>query len=90
MFRDDANRKLYRFDSIAGQKTGALKVDSSNRYIEYNPVGRASYPASFLYSLDVTWHGAVVTFSNDPIYPSSGSNIGLWVIVESPPSVAVE
>jgi hypothetical protein len=91
MFRDDANRKLYRFDSIAGQKTGALKVDSSNRYIEYNPVGRASYPASFQSSLDVAWHGAVVTFSsNDPIYPSSGSNIGLWVIVESPPSVAVE
>jgi len=89
MFTDDANRQLYGFDSIAGKKTGALKVDSSNRYIEYNPVGRASYPASFLYSLDVTWHGAVVTFNGEPIYPTSGGNIGLWVIGEYPPTIAV-
>jgi len=89
MFRDDANRKLYRFDSIAGQKTGALNVISASRTIEVNPVGRSAYPASFTYALDATWHGALVTFSNDPIYPSSG-NIGLWVTVESPPSVAVE
>jgi hypothetical protein len=89
MFRDDANRKLYGFDNIAGQKTGALNVLSASRTIEVDPVGRSQYPASFTYALDMTWHGAVATFSNDPIYPSSG-NIGLWIIVESPPSIAVE
>lgn len=89
MFRDDANRKLYGFDNIAGQKTGALNVIGASHTIEVNPVGRSQYPASFTYALDMTWHGAVVTFSNEPIYPTSGST-GLWVIVESPPSVAVE
>jgi hypothetical protein len=89
LFTDDANRKLYRFDSIAGQKTGALNViTSGGRFIELNPVGRVSYPASFLYSLDVAWHGAVVTFNGEPIYPTSG-NIGLWAIGEYPPTIAV-
>jgi hypothetical protein len=88
MFTDDANRELYGFDSIAGGKTGALNIiTSGGRFIEYNPVGRASYPASFLTSLDVAWHGAVVTFSNEPIYPTSGTS-GLWVMVENPPAVS--
>jgi len=89
MFTDDANRKLYIFDKIAGQKTGALNVISASRTIQFNPVARSQYPASFTYPLDATWHGAVVTFENEPIYPSSGGNIGLWVIVEYPPIVAV-
>jgi len=88
MFTDRANQKLYIFDNIAGQKTGALNVISSSRTIEFNPVARSSYPASFSYPLDVTWHGAVATFVNEPIYPTSG-NIGLWVIVERPPIIAV-
>jgi len=88
MFTDEANRKLYIFDKIAGQKTGGLNVISSSRTIEFNPVARSSYPASFTYPLDVTWHGAVATFVNEPIYPTSG-NIGLWVIVERPPIIAV-
>ncbi len=88
MFTDMANQKLYIFDNIAGQKTGALNVIGSSRRIEFNPVARPSYPASFTYPLDVTWHGAVATFVNEPIYPTSG-NIGLWVIVEHPPTIAV-
>jgi hypothetical protein len=89
LLTDDANRKLYRLDSIAGQKTGALNViTSGGRFIEFNPVGRALYPASFLYSLDVAWHGAVVTFNGEPIYPTSGT-LGLWAIGEYPPTIAV-
>jgi hypothetical protein len=88
MSRDEGNRKLYGLDSIAGQKTGAIYVSSSSRVIEFNPVGRASYPASFMYPLDIIWHGAVVTFNGEPIYPTSGT-VGLWAIVEYPPTVAV-
>ncbi len=90
MFTDDANRKLYTFDSVAGQKTGALNVLSPSRTIEYNPIARSQYPAAFTTPLDVAWHGAVVTFNNDPanpIYPTSG-NIGLWVMVENPPKIS--
>lgn len=87
MFTDSTNQKLYIFDSIAGDKTGALNVISSERIIEVNPVER--YAASFTYPLDVTWHGAVVTFEDEPIYPSSGGDIGLWVIVEHPPTITV-
>jgi len=91
MFTDNANQKLYIFDKIAGQKIGALNVLSSSRTIEFNPVNRNQ--ASFMYPLDVTWHGAVVTFNNDPNntiypYPASGK-FGLWVMVEHPPIVAV-
>jgi hypothetical protein len=42
-----------------------------------------------MYPLDVTWHGAIVTFTTEPIYPTSGT-IGLWVIAKYPPTVAVE
>ena len=49
------------------------------------------YEVQVKYPLDVTWHGAVVTFNNDPmntIYPTSG-NIGLWVMVEYPPRILI-
>jgi hypothetical protein len=88
MFADSANRKLYTFDGIAGQKTGAINVISSGRVIEVNPVGRSQYPASFVYSLDMAWHGVVATFNGEPIYPTTGT-VGLWVIMEYPPTVAV-
>jgi len=91
MFANNSNFKLYTFDSIAGDKTGALDVDkqASNTigHIEVNPVER--YQASFTNPLDVTWYGAVATFEDEPIYPSSGGSIGLWVIVEHPPIIAV-
>ncbi len=88
MFADSGNRRLYAFDSIAGQKTGAVNVAGASRTIEFNPVGRSQYPASFTYSLETVWHGAVVTFNNEPIYPTTG-NAGLWALVEYPPTVAV-
>ena len=95
MFTDNSNMKLYTFDSIPpGQKRGALDVTNDENYwgerrvtIEFNPVAQSQ--ASFTYPHDVTWHGAVVTFEDEPIYPSSGGNIGLWVIVEHPPVIAV-
>jgi hypothetical protein len=88
MFRDNANEKLYLLDSIAGQKTGGVNVVGVSRVIEFNPVGRSQFPAAFTYSLDVVWHGAVVTFNGEPIYPTVG-DVGLWVLVEHPPVVAV-
>jgi hypothetical protein len=59
MFTDVANQKLYAFDAIAGNRTGALNVTSgaSSGKIELLPVTR--YPASFDYALDVAWYGAV-------------------------------
>jgi len=86
MFTDSANQKLYVFDSIADEKTGALNVIGSERVVEFNPVER--YEASFTTPLDVTWQGAVVTFEDEPIYESSNET-GLWVMVEHPPIIAV-
>jgi hypothetical protein len=90
MFTNSSNFELYTFDSIAGSETGALVVDKqysdTRGYIEVNPVELSS--AQFDEPLDVTWHGAVVTFNGEPIYPSSGDD-GLWVMVEYPPSVTV-
>jgi hypothetical protein len=45
---------------------------------------------NFQTALDVTWHGAVVTFDgDDPIYRSS-DDVGLWVMVENPPRVLMD
>lgn len=85
MFTGSANRKLYIFDDIAGDKTGAVRVSGADRAIEFKPVAITS--VSFQYALDVIWYGAVVNFDGtDPLYPASG-NVGLWVMVESPPSI---
>jgi hypothetical protein len=93
MFTNSTNQKLYIFDNIAGHKTGALNIINAGGYnpqrtIEFDPLARSQYSASFTYPLDVTWYGAVVNFSTVPIYPGSG-NIGLWIIVEAPPIVAI-
>ena len=90
MFTDAANQKLYFFDTIAGNKTGALKVsNSTERTIELLPVTMLS--VEFKYALDVTWHGAVVTFDGaTPIYKvESGNKTGLWITVEYPPTITV-
>jgi len=92
MFTDVANQKLYAFDAIAGNRTGALNVTSgaSSGKIELLPVTR--YPASFDYALDVTWYGAVATFDSTrtPIYKMQGSTpTGLWITVEYPPTIKV-
>jgi hypothetical protein len=92
MFTDYANQMLYTFDSMAGgSKTGALKVSTSpDRTIELLPVTLAS--KSFTYALDVMWYGAVATFNSGatPVYKEqSGIKTGLWIIVEYPPTIAV-
>ena len=89
MFTDAANRKLYVFDSIAGSKTGALKVTSASFTIELLPVALAQ--ASFKYALDVSWSGAVATFDGTkPIYTvQSGTKTGLWILVEIPPTIKI-
>jgi len=85
MFTDSANQNLYFFDTKAGSQTGCLNV--TNSIIELLPVKRAY--ANFTYALDVTWHGAVVTFDGTtPIY-NNANQTGLWIIVEYPPTVAV-
>ena len=88
MFTDSTNRELYAFDHIGGTKTGALEVSNSGgNTIELLPVTMAS--VQFKSALDITWYAAIVNFaSTEPIYPSSGS-IGLWVLVEAPPTVAI-
>jgi hypothetical protein len=90
MFTDSANQMLYRFDTIAGHTTGALKTDTSARTIEFLPV-TSSYPARFNYALDVMWYGAVVTFDGTtPIYKLQGSTpTGLWITGEYPPTITV-
>ena len=84
MFTDGDNQNLYVFDTSS--KRGALNIQSN--LIEVNPVDSALSPVSFTTSRDLVWYGAVVTFNGEPIYPSSGYT-GLWVMVEYPPSVAV-
>jgi len=46
-------------------------------------------PVSLPDPLDITWHGAVVTFDYEPIYDSSDEG-GLWVMVEHSPAVTVD
>jgi len=90
IFRDSSNQMLYVFDSIAGNKTGALNVNAKIGAIELLPVASSlNAPVSFLYSLDIVWYGAVVTFDGTtPIYNSSNKS-GLWVTVEYPPTITV-
>ena len=88
MFTDTENQKLYAFDSMAGRFTGALYVNSATPVIELDPV-TSTGPVSFTSALDITWSGAVDTFSGvNPIYGNNGSS-GLWPGVEQPPSVTI-
>ena len=88
MFTDDANKMLYAFDTIAGAKTGAIRVNA-DRSIELLPVVR--YQVQFKYALNVAWYGAVATFdASTPIYEVVGSQkTGLWITVEYPPTITV-
>jgi hypothetical protein len=93
MFTNSSNEKLYYFDSIAGNKTGALNVSSSSneKRIGFLPVSNLAQVSNFTSALDIIWDGAVVTFDGTtPIYKLDGGNgTGLWIIVEYPPTVAV-
>lgn len=87
MFTNSANQMLYRFDTIAGHVTGALKTDNVTKTIELLPV-TTSYPVSFQSALDVTWCGAVVTFDGTtPIYKQNSPS--LWMLIEYPPQITV-
>jgi len=93
LIRSDTNTRLYSFDSVAGQKTGAVRINTANGVIEFSPVClQRGFPVSgFTQAFDMTWYGAVLNFSSgsptDTIYPSSGGSTGLWVLVERPPTV---
>jgi uncharacterized protein (UPF0333 family) len=88
MFTDNFNQKLYAFDSIAGDPTGALSATSTS-LIELLPVKLTS--VSFDNALDITWRGAVATFDDTtPIYAMEGGTpTGLWILVEYPPTITV-
>ncbi len=92
MFTDSANQRLYAFDSFVGSATGAIKATSgSTSTIELLPVTR--FPANhYNNALDITWRGAVATFSgtSTPIYSANGGNpTGLWILAEYQPTIAV-
>ncbi|MGQ9726094.1 MAG: hypothetical protein ACUVQL_03070, partial [Candidatus Bathycorpusculaceae bacterium] len=88
MFTDDANKMLYFFDTKATNKTGALRVNSTERAIELLPVNMTQV-TNFVDALDICWYGAVVTFDGTtPIYNGSNQS-GLWVLVEYPPTITV-
>ncbi|MGQ9460207.1 MAG: discoidin domain-containing protein [Candidatus Bathyarchaeaceae archaeon] len=80
--------KLVSKSNSSSQRLYEVQVEVQERQttIEFNPVER--YQVSFQYPLDITWSGAVVTFEDEPIYPTSGTT-GLWVLVEHPPTVTV-
>ena len=86
LFTDDANQRLYTFDSI-GSAAGALDIDVFTKTIKLLPV--ASGSASFTNAMDVIWRGAVATFDGtDPIYQDSDGS-GLWILVEYLPTITV-
>jgi hypothetical protein len=91
MFTDTANQRLYAFDSTSPKTaTGALNVtNNSGGTIEFSPV--TLRPVQFNNAFDITWNGAVVTFSNTtPIYKLEGSTpTGLWILSEYPPTATV-
>lgn len=90
MFTDKYNLKLYTFDSIAGQSTGALSPDVSQSQIDLLPVTLSS--VSFTYAYDVTWQGAVATFDGQtPICSLYDATTpwGLWILAETPPTLSV-
>jgi hypothetical protein len=86
MFTNSSNEQLYAFDNSTD--IGAVVVDDSPNSVEVNPVEKDGY-VSFDTARDLTWYGAVVTFSGEPIY-HGGDDIGLWVMVEHPPSVVLD
>jgi len=91
MFTNASNQQLYVFDSMAGSPTGVLKANNSTKAIELLPVA-LSPVSGFTSALDVTWHGAVVTFDSSatPIYTTQDTApTGLWLLVEYQPTITV-
>jgi hypothetical protein len=73
----------------SSQRLYEVQVETQERKgtVESNPVEQ-HLVTDFYDALDITWYGAVVTFDGEPIYRSS-DDVGLWVMVEHPPSVTV-
>jgi len=87
--RSNFNDRVYVFDNVIGQHTGSIFLNSTKKTVEIDPIQRLPVNG-FSQGLDVTWVGGVVNFSGisvDSIYPSSNGNVGLWVLVEYPPTV---
>ena len=89
MFTDMANQKLYAFDSFSGSSSkGALKASSG--LLELLPV--SSGQVQFQTAYDITWRGAVATFDGTTpvcnLYDGT-TPMGLWILAEYPPTVAV-
>jgi len=85
MFTDSDNEDLYVFDDAS--KRGALNIQSNT--IEVNPVDLSRPSVSFDNAKDLVWYGAVVSFNSEPIYRTS-DDVGLWVMVENPPTVLMD
>jgi len=91
MFTNDDNIRLYAFDSVAGNPTGAVRTNSGTRTIELAPVSLFQV-TPFRNALDITWHGAIVTFDSSatPIYYlNAGKPAGLWILVEYQPEITL-
>jgi len=92
MFTDSANQNLYVFDSMRHNATGSLDANSTMGTIQLLPVTTSLLNSSTALDpgiQDITWYGAVATFSaTTPIYNNTDQT-GLWMLVEYPPTVAV-
>jgi hypothetical protein len=93
MFTDASNVKLYAFDSIAGNPTGAIRTNTAAtpKTMELMPV-LLSQVNPFRSALDITWKGAIVTFDSPstPIYYLNATKpAGLWILVEYQPQITV-
>ena len=81
--------KLVTLSNSSSQRLYEVQVGIQERKgtVEFNPVEQYQV-TDFYDALDTSWYGAVVTFDGEPIYRSS-DDVGLWVMVEHPPSVTV-
>ncbi len=89
MFTDDANQKLYTFDSFPSSTSkGAIKASSGS--LELLPV--SSSQVQFTNAYDITWQGAVATFDGTTpicnLYDGT-TPMGLWILAEYPPTLTV-
>ncbi len=91
LFTDITNLALYSFDNETS-KTGGLNISSTDKTIELLPVKRYETQDFHAQQLDLTWSCAIVTFDDTtPIYTeTNGISLGLWIVAEYPPTVAVE
>jgi len=96
MFTHSANQNLYAFDPLCATAiTGSLNVSVGlDKTIELSPVTQSLGQVSLFPTpngYEITWTGAIVTFNEaaPPIFQSSGTKTGLWILVEIPPKITV-